>query len=152
MAMPKSVVKFKKGNIEYISNVDAVQYTIKELSRAALRDVAKLVRREMKKRVPVKTGNLKKNIGTWVRKSKDGSARLQLGVYDSKRSKKKGLPPAFYGMFIEFGTSKIKAVPFLRPAVYENLNEIQKIEAKYLSALSGDVKENFDEGEEIEDA
>lgn len=43
MSVPKSVIKIKKGNIEYISSVDRVQYTIAELSRAALRDVGKFI-------------------------------------------------------------------------------------------------------------
>ena len=43
MSVPKSVIKIKKGNIEYISSVDRVQYTLAELSRAALRDVGKLI-------------------------------------------------------------------------------------------------------------
>ena len=41
MPVPKSVIKIKKGNIEYISNVDRVNYTLNELTRAALRDVGK---------------------------------------------------------------------------------------------------------------
>jgi len=65
MSMPKSVVKFKKGEVEYTSNVDACEYTLKELSRAALRDVARMARRYAKKEVPVVTGTLKKNIGTY---------------------------------------------------------------------------------------
>ena len=41
MSAPKSVVRFKKDGIEYISNVDFACYTIVELSRAAMRDVGK---------------------------------------------------------------------------------------------------------------
>ena len=47
MPMPKSVVKIKKDGIEFTSNVDRVQYTIEELTRAALRDAAKLIRKRM---------------------------------------------------------------------------------------------------------
>ena len=43
MPIPKSVTKIKKGNVEFISNVDRVQYTLTELTRAALRDVGKFI-------------------------------------------------------------------------------------------------------------
>jgi HK97 gp10 family phage protein len=151
MPMPKSVTKISKDGVSFTSNVDAVQYTIKELSRAALRDVGKLLRKDAKSRVPVDTGNLKKNIGTWVRKSDDGGAYLQVGVYDRKRAQKKGMPYAFYAHMIEFGTSEHPANPFIKPSAMNNLTAIQQIEAKYLSALSGTVSKDFDESEEIKD-
>src|SRR5690625_755680 len=47
MAVPKSVTKITKDGVEFTDNVDRVNYTIKELSRAALRDTAKFVRRKM---------------------------------------------------------------------------------------------------------
>lgn len=153
MGMPKSVTKIKKDGVEYISNVDAVHYTIKELSRAALRDAAKLLRKRIKQNVPKDTGALRKNVGTWVRKSRDGTPRLQIGVYDRKRAKKKGYPYAFHAHLIEFGTQKMRARPFLKPTVIENLDEIQKIEGKYLSAIEDENKARglLDEREEIKD-
>ena len=30
MSLPKSVVRFKKGTVEYVSNVDRANYTISE--------------------------------------------------------------------------------------------------------------------------
>lgn len=47
MPLPKSVVKIKKDSIEFTSSVDRVQYTMIELQRAALRDVAKFIRKRM---------------------------------------------------------------------------------------------------------
>ena len=43
MSVPRSVTKVTKNGIEFTSNVDRVNYTMKELCRAALRDVGKLV-------------------------------------------------------------------------------------------------------------
>ena len=43
MSVPKSVHKISKGNVEYISSCDFAAYSIKELTRAALRDVGKFV-------------------------------------------------------------------------------------------------------------
>lgn len=48
MAMPKSVMKIrKKDGVTFESKVDQASYTIDELSRRALYDTAKFVRREM---------------------------------------------------------------------------------------------------------
>lgn len=151
--MPKSVVKIKKDGVEYISSVDRAQYTLKELSRAALRDVAKLLRKRIKANVPIGEGTLEKNVGTWVRKSKDGTPRLQVGVYDRKRAKKKGYKYAFHAHLVEFGTRKMRARPFLRPTVMDNIDEIQKIEGQYLSAIEDEnrAKGLIDESEEIAD-
>jgi HK97 gp10 family phage protein len=158
MAMPKSVIKVKKDGVEYISNVDKVQYTITELSRGALRDVAKLLRRKIKDAVPVDTGTLKKNVGTWVRRSKDaGLPWLQVGVYDKKRAEKKGYAYAYHAHFNEFGTRKMQAANngrgFLRSVVQDNIDEIRKIQGQYLSAIEDENKALglIDEEEEIAD-
>jgi HK97 gp10 family phage protein len=157
MPMPKSVIKVKKDSVEFISSVDRAKYTIKELSRAALRDVAKFLRRKIKENVPVDKGILKKNVGTWVRKSSDGTPRLQVGVYDRKRAKKKGYKYAFHAHLVEFGTVKMRAANngrgFLRPTVMDNIDEIRKIEGKYLSAIEDENKALglIDEREEIKD-
>ena len=45
MSAPKSVVKVNKNGVTYTSNVDAAKYYIHELSRAALRDVGKHVKK-----------------------------------------------------------------------------------------------------------
>ena len=46
MAAPKSVVKFTKNGVEFISSVDRAQYFLFELTRAALRDVCRYVRKQ----------------------------------------------------------------------------------------------------------
>ena len=43
MSVPKSVVKFDKDGVKFVSSVDWYDYTLKELCRAALRDVGKFV-------------------------------------------------------------------------------------------------------------
>ena len=92
MPLPKSVTKIKKDGVEFVSNVDRASYTIQELSRAALKDVAKLLRKRIKDATPVETGVLKKNVGTWVKKnSKTGECELQVGVYNRDRAKKKDI-------------------------------------------------------------
>jgi HK97 gp10 family phage protein len=139
MPMPKSVTKIDKNGVKFISDVDRAQYTLTELSRAALKDIAKLTRKIAKDNVPFLSGTLKSNIATWVKKDKaTGQLELQLGVYDAKLAKKRGKKPAIHAHFLEFGTKKMAKQPFLTPAVLDNIDEIRRIEGKYLSAIENE--------------
>lgn len=152
--MPKSVTKVKKSGVEFVSNVDACQYTLKELERAALRDSAKLVRKVMKNKVPKWMGVLKSNIASWVKKDRGtGEVSLQVGVYSPRISKKKSKIPAYHTHLVEFGTVNMRAQPFIKPATLENISAIREIQGKYLSYIE-DVeiaKKYIDEEEEISD-
>ena len=131
MGIPKSVVKFKKGKIEYISNVDRVNYTLNELTRAALRDVGKFICSKFRNGFyglfSRRKGRVGKYTQYWVRKKE---CDLQVGLK----------PFAFYGAFQEFGSSKTKKVGLLRKTVNENIDKIIEIESKYLSALESEAQ------------
>ena len=156
MPVPKSVTKIKKDGVTYISSVDRTQYTITELSRAAFRDVAKLLRRRIKDMAPVDTGNLRRNVGSWVRKAEDSDAPyLQVGVYDKERARKKGLKHAYYATWQELGNSRHPAANggrgFIRPAVQDSIDDIRRIQGKYLSEIERENRAMglIDESEEI---
>lgn len=154
MAMPKSVTKINKDGVQFISNVDRVQYTMKELERAALRDTAKFIRKQMKELVPVYRGVLKSNIASWLKKSKDtGDVTLHVGIYSPKIAKQKGKIPAYHTHLLEFGTVKMRPQPFLRPATYNNIQMIREIQGKYLSYIEDEEKAKgvIDETEDISD-
>ena len=124
---------------------------VHEQSKLALRSVAKLLRKAVKEAAPVKTGTLKSNIGTWVRSNKKtGRVRLEIGIYKPEKALKKGLVPAYYAHFIEFGTSQSAPHPFIKPTVIENIDEIRKAEAEYLPEIVK-INEQPDVDEEIED-
>lgn len=134
MSAPKSVVKFDKNGIKYTSNVDAVNYYMFELTRAALRDVGKFVVRTFRdsyyKVFTKKTGKAGKatrykvfsNINTQY-------PRVQIGL-------PKGRKEGFYSYFQEFGSSKTQKLGLLTHAVQDNIAEIVRIESQYLSGLS----------------
>ncbi len=122
MSVPKSVVKLKKDGVEFTSSVDRVSYTIRELTRAALRDVGKLVCKRTRQKIRRRTGRVAKNTQYWVRKQEGD---LQVGFK----------PGGFYGGFQELGTEKQPKVGALYGAVKDNLNTIRDIEGKYLSAI-----------------
>ena len=50
MPVPKSVTKLSKNGVTFKSDVDKANYFLYELSRAALRDVAKLVKKRFREK------------------------------------------------------------------------------------------------------
>lgn len=137
MALPSSV-KIKKDHVEYINNIDAVQYTLHELIRMALRDCGKLIVKRTKQKIRKRTGRGAKNIQYWVRK-KQKIPDLLVGIK----------PGGFYLGFQELGTNKMPKVGALSESVQNNLDEIQKIQGQYLSAMN-EEKPNIDSEDDYE--
>lgn len=155
MPTPKSVVKVTKdakGNatVTYTSDVDKAEYFIFELTRAALRDVGKFVRKEFGlryyKQFRKHTGEAGRSLKSKVYSSKNTIyPRVDIGL----SSKAKG----FYSMFQEFGTKKTKKLGLLQGSVNDNIKTIREIEAKYLDYINADeelIKSKISE-EEVED-
>ncbi|MGJ9381530.1 HK97-gp10 family putative phage morphogenesis protein [Salipaludibacillus sp. CF4.18] len=141
MAMPKTVTKVTKDGVKFTSNVDKIQYSLKELKRAALRDCAKLIRKRMiqkLKKLPgmKKSRRIYKSTQYWVRK---WEGDLQIGFKHD----------TWYGSKGELGTSKVKKRGILRETAFENIDEMQRIQGKYLSAIENEnkVKGLIDEDE-----
>ena len=158
MGAPKSqtkvIVKDGKTEVKYESNFDAAEYYIFELSRAALRDVAKFVtklfRTEYYSHFTKRTGNAGKATKYKVWSSKSTKyPHVDIGL-------KTGAVPGFYAYFQEFGTSTgIPRLGLLTHAVEDNVAEIVKIESTYLSGLSDEAEElaaQIDESEMEGDA
>lgn len=127
MPMPKSVTKIGKDGVTFTSSVDKIQYTIQELTRAALKDVGKFVTRTARTKIKKKTGRLAKNTQYWV-KRKDMS--LQVGFK----------PKGWYGIFQEIGTKNAPKQAILYKSVAENIPMIIKIQSQYLSGLEDEAK------------
>ena len=134
MSVPRSVVKFKKGTVEYTSSVDFAKYAIQELTRAALRDVGRFVSRSSNS-AAMRLHGLKKSrrvrgktsaFQFWVRKQETD---LQVGI-------KHG---TWYGVAQELGDSKMQKLGILRNTTYDNIPTIVEIESKYLSALESEA-------------
>jgi HK97 gp10 family phage protein len=144
MPMPKSVIKIKKDGVEYISSVDRCKYTLSELTRAALKDVAKFLRKRIIQKVKTLTGMKRtkrpySSTQYWVRKKETD---LLIGFKHD----------AWYGVHQEMGTRNQPRKGFLRDTVFENIDEIRRIEAQYLSAIEDEIKakELIDEAEDRE--
>nr|DAH49998.1 MAG TPA: type I neck protein [Caudoviricetes sp.] len=131
MSLPKAV-KVTKNGVEFVSNVERLQYTLKELERAALRDVGKLVCKRTKQKIKRRTGRLAKNTQYWVR-SKQKVPDLQVGFK----------PGGFYGLYQEIGTSKSPKIGALSNAAEDNISDIIKIESQYLSGIGTEEAESL---------
>lgn len=84
----------------------------RKVIRKALREAAKPVLAAAKANVPVDEGDLKKSLKVKaLKKRKKGTYTIQVATSDGWF---KG--DQFYGAFLEFGTSKMAARPFIRPA------------------------------------
>jgi HK97 gp10 family phage protein len=143
MPFPKSVTKVKKNGVEFVSNVDRAKYTMRELVRAAQKDTAKLLRKriiEKLKKLPGmrKNRRLYSSSQYWVR-----SRELDL-IIGFKHD-------TWYGAHSELGTKNQPARNILRSTVMENIDDIRRIQGKYLSAIEDDnrAKGLIDEGEEV---
>ena len=133
MANPPSGMKITKNGITYQSEIDRTQYTIRELSRAALRDVGKYVVRACRKasqarphmgRLTLKSRFYGKGgaFSYWVRKKETD---LQVGIKHN----------TWYGVLQELGDGKQPRRGILRAAVQDNIDQIRIIEGHYLSAV-----------------
>ncbi len=142
MALPKSVTKIdRQGGVTYTSNVDRINYTIEELTRRALFDTAKYVRKIMVTKLKTLPGmkrsrRVYRSTQYWVRRRETD---LQIGFkHDS-----------WYGARSELGAHGSPARNILRDAVYNNIGQIRQIQGQYLSAIQdeGRALGMIDEGE-----
>lgn len=149
MGVP-SVVKIKKGNVEYTSKVDIAQYTIRELTRRALLDVGRYVtynvRKNLKAAFPfTKHHRMSERYQYWVLKKEN---HLILGVENLK----KGAKTAWWADQLEMDS-------FLRPGggvsdglggihaprrhllenfVKSHIDKIVEIESQYLKTINNE--------------
>lgn len=100
----------------------------KRIVSEALRGAAEIVREEASRRAPRRTGTLAKSITLGqVKVEKDG-ASVDVGPDKT----------GWYGRFVEMGTVKMAARPYLRPAAEENRERVQ---AEFVRAVREAIQE-----------
>jgi len=130
MSVPKSVIRINKDGVKFISNVDYYQYTIRELTRAALRDVGKLLCRRTNEKAQGLPG-MKRN-----HRVRGGKSAFQYWARSRECDLQVGIKHGtWYGEHQELGTSKMPKKGFLTAAAYENVSQIIAIESAYLTGV-----------------
>lgn len=100
---------------KFIDNSAQAIRMIDERTQKALKDIGRFIEGEAKLRSPVDTGKLRKSIKHQV----DGKDKVHIGT------------DVEYSIYVEMGTSRQKAQPYLMPALTENLTEVFKIIQKH---------------------
>ena len=114
-----------KGLKDLAKNADNLKKSFAGTTlRTALRNGAKPVRDKAKASVPVDEGKLKRSIGIRAKVSRGGDGYADVGFSE------------FYGGFIELGTSRQQAQPFLRPALEGSEGEIT---AAFVAAMNATI-------------
>ncbi|MDA8212163.1 MAG: HK97 gp10 family phage protein [Clostridia bacterium] len=105
-----------KGLKELKQALEKVGQNVEEVLVEAVMAGAKVIEKASKDKAPVKTGKLKRSIGVKLKERTPYNAIATIGPNDE----------GFYGTFVELGTKKMAAKPFLRPAFDENVQEARK--------------------------
>lgn len=95
----------------------------------ATRVAANVVRDEARILVPKRTGNLSKSIQSIRRKAQNGQITFTVTPSKGRNQKNDG----WYAHFIEFGTVKQVAQPFMRPAFESSENEALQVSKQYIA-------------------
>lgn len=82
---------------------------------------------DAKANVPTRTGRLRANLS--AKASRDGLS-AKIGIRGKRAGRR-----AFYGMFVEFGTVKMPARPFLQPAFEANRKRVSAGVRKALQSV-----------------
>lgn len=107
-----------KNTSELIRDLRKAKADVQDEARAVLKEQAGAIRRGAQGRCPVDKGTLKRSIRATVAKKK-----LEATV--SAGGKVGGID-AYYAQFVEFGTKKAKAQPFLFPAARAHEQETEE--------------------------
>lgn len=150
MARLPKATKITRNGVEFTSKVDRAAYTIEELSRAALLDTGRLLRRRMlpkAKRMPGMRRSRRplSAFQYWVRRRETDL------IVGSKHD-------TWYGKEQELGSSNQPKRSIIKGTVMENLNDIRRIQGQYLSAVENEnkaiglLKPNEEGGNDTSDA
>lgn len=171
MANKKTLYKGYGGEVTFIDVSPEVKKTLVNLSKTALRESGKVVRKKLREVLPTRSKRLKNHIGSWAMINyKTGQPTLQIGFYSWQRVKKKGKSPSHANPhWIEFGTKAhdipkngnarkymsygnvsfgfrvhhpgTTATHVLRNTVQNNIAEIRAAQAQYLAEISKTLDE-----------
>lgn len=106
-----------EGMENLLNEIDKLGSVGDKIKKLALVKAGEKVKDAIISEAPHRTGNLKKNIKVSKLKTKDGMDFVE--VYPSK--------DAFYAPFVEFGTTKVKANPFMSRGYESSSSEAEEL-------------------------
>ena len=101
-----------EGLEELINAVQRMGSEGRKIENKALKEAGAVMKEAIQNEAPVRTGKLKESITVSGVKTKDGVKYVEVGPGKD----------VYWGKFIEFGTVKLRAKPFMAPG-YENAKE-----------------------------
>lgn len=117
-----------EGVDEILNKLQSIGENVGRLENKALKNAAEPVLEDAKATNAFndRSGKLRKGLKITNVKKKEGAKYILVGIDKSDNSK------IYYGKFIEFGTSKMPAKPFLQPAYEKNKDNIKRTIAETL--------------------
>lgn len=114
------------GADKVIARLARLKETLNKASEKVIKDIAILIRDDAKTMCPVDTGSLRKSIrlqvyampATYVHR-----VGVSAGGYVTNPKTKRKVD---YAVHVEYGTSRSRAQPFIRPAVARHKNKLPK--------------------------
>ncbi len=124
-----------------LEEIVGVELAVKALARAARRAFLPVLE-TARALATVESGDLRDAIQLTVKKPSSGDAVVVVGLRIGKgRGAIDGDPPSRRWHFVEFGTAKIAAHPFLRPALDRNATKVlQLLNAEVKAALDRAIR------------
>ena len=92
-----------EGMENLLNEIEKLGKAGSRIENKALREAGDVVKEAIQKEAPIRSGKLKRSITVSRVKNKDGAKRVEVGPNKD----------VFYSRFVEFGTVKMKANPFM---------------------------------------
>ena len=92
-----------EGMENLLSEIEKLGKIGSRIENKALREAGDVVKEAIQKETPIRSGKLKESITVSRVKNKDGAKQVEVGPDKD----------VFYSRFVEFGTVKMKANPFM---------------------------------------
>ena len=118
-----------EGMESIIAELKKKDADIVKLLTEGITESGNFVRDRAKQKAPFKKGKLKSAIATGDPKLEKNKAVIDVGIDTSIKPFSKD---GYYARFQELGTSKMRARPYLRPALDESKNEVNTIVSRKL--------------------
>ena len=152
-----------KSEVTFINTSKETKKLLADLSKSALRESGKEIRKILRENIPVRSSRFKNHIGTWARIDRStGQPELQVGFYGWQKVREKNKIPSHASPhWVEHGTkphaitSKSgkamgiggvfgfhvnhpgqKGTNVLRNSVHDNIDLIRAVQETYLAELT----------------